>query len=205
MKPIARLTSLRNTYYLLRHGRSVANAQGLIVSDVSVGRTAFGLTDEGASEVRSNLMAIRNELPELSRIYSSDFLRTEQTAAIASEILGAAVELSPRLRERGFGDFEGQSNDNYDRVWQRDAADASHREWNVESVRSVAARMSDLVHEIDQSGSGNTYLLVSHGDPLQILITAARGIDLRFHRQLAPLGTGEVRRLAGDSRSADVK
>jgi probable phosphoglycerate mutase len=65
--------------------------------------------------------------------------------------------------------------------------------------------MSDLVHEIDQSGSGNTYLLVSHGDPLQILITAAREIDLRFHRQLDPLGTGEVRLLVGDSRFSDAK
>lgn len=195
MNPIQNLSSLRNTFYLLRHGRSLANAQGLIVSDATVGRIGFGLTDEGAAEVRSNLVASKNTLLEVTRIYSSDFLRTQQTATLASEILGTSVELSPRLRERGFGEFEGRSSDHYHQVWDQDAVDPSHTQWNVESVRSVAARVSEFVHEIDQSDTGKTFLLVSHGDPLQILITAAQGADLRLHRRLAPLGTGEVRLL----------
>ena len=173
----------------------MANAQGLIVSDVSVGRIGFGLTDDGAAEVRSNLVAARNSLPELSRIYSSDFLRTRQTAALAAEILGVSLELSPQLRERGFGEFEGRSSDHYHQVWEQDAVDASHMQWSVESVRSVATRMIALVHEIDHSDTGKTFLLVSHGDPLQILITAAQGDDLRLHRRLAPLATGEIRQL----------
>ena len=195
MKSVARISSLRNTFYLLRHGRSLANAQGLIVSDASVGRIDFGLTDDGAAELRSGLLASKNTLPGIARIYSSDFLRTQQTATLASEIFGASVELSPRLRERGFGDFEGQSSDHYHRVWEQDAVDPAHTHWNVESVQSVAARMTECVLEIDQSGTGETYLLVSHGDPLQILITAAQGDDLRQHRRIEPLGTGEVRRL----------
>jgi probable phosphoglycerate mutase len=189
------LSSLHNAYYLLRHGRSHANAQGLIVSNVAVGRIGFGLTEDGALEVQSNLLAIRNELPDIARIHASDFLRTRQTAMLASETFGAPVELTPRLRERGFGDFEGRSSDLYDRVWEQDAVDPAHTRWNVESVHSVAARLIEYVLEIDQSGSGETHLLVSHGDPLQILITAAAGDDLRRHRQIEPLHTAEIRLL----------
>lgn len=195
MKSVARISSLRNTFYLLRHGRSLANAQGLIVSDASVGCVDFGLTDDGAADVRSGLLASNNPLPGIARIYSSDFLRTQQTATLAAEIFGASVELSPRLRERGFGDFEGRSSDHYHQVWEQDAVDPAHTQWNVESVQSVAARMTECVLEIDQLDSGKTFLLVSHGDPLQILITAAQGADLRLHRRLEPLRTGEIRLL----------
>ena len=195
MKSVARFSSLQNTFYLLRHGRSHANAQRLIVSDFSVGQIGFGLTDDGADQVRANLVAVKRELPDFTRIHASDFLRTRQTAMLASEVLAAPVELSPQLRERGFGDFEGQSSDRYDQVWEQDAVDPTHTHWNVESVQSVAARMIECVLEIDRSGSGETYLLVSHGDPLQILITVAQGTDLRRHRRLKPLGTAEVRPL----------
>ncbi len=194
--PIVHLSSLQNTFYLLRHGHSVANQQQLIVSNPVVGLHRFGLTDIGTQQVQSNLAAMKGPLHDVTRIISSDFLRTHQTATIASSMLGAPVELSHRLRERDFGDFDGQSNEHYQRVWNQDAHDAAQRRWNVESVESVAARMCGLVQEIERSTIGKKILLVSHGDPLQILITATSGVDLRLHRQLDSMQTAEVRLLS---------
>ena len=193
--------ALRNIFLVLRHGHSVANQQGLIVSDPEVGIDDFGLSGRGNDEVRSIAEEEIGQLRDVSRIYASDFLRSRQTAAIVSEVLGVPVEYSPMLRERRFGDWEGTSNENYRRVWARDAEDASHSQWNVESVAAVAERMTDLVTEIEQRGGSEKYLLVSHGDPLQILIAAAEGIDLRLHREIDPLETAELRRLESGARS----
>jgi probable phosphoglycerate mutase len=184
---------LRNTYHVLRHGHSVANQLRLIVSSPAVGLEAYGLSDRGADEVRASIRAKAAGLAGIRRIYCSDFLRTRQSAEIAAESIQAPVECSWRLRERGFGDWEGSGSDHYQQVWERDAADDSHRDWNVESVRDVARRLMGLLREIESAGSGQAYLLVSHGDPLQILLTAVSGADLRSHRRLDPLRTAELR------------
>ena len=44
-----------------------------------------------------------------------------------------------RLRERFFGDFEGTSNENYERVWAEDAKDAAQGQRNGAIVEKEAA------------------------------------------------------------------
>lgn len=187
---------LRNRYCLLRHGKSVANERNLIVSMAPIGLLEFGLTPEGAQQVRDALTAGEPLLAEITQIHSSDFRRARETAEIAAEMLKRTIAYKPQLRERRFGDFEGRSTQNYPLVWEADEEDASHTGWNVESVEAVALRMSEVVLELERSGEGETHLLVSHGDPLQILITAANRTDLRLHRRIDPIATAEWRFLA---------
>ncbi len=187
--------NLRNTYFVMRHGRSQANEQSLIVSSPNSGLQQFGLTEAGIEEVRNAIRLNRKDLMAVTKIYASDFLRARQTAELVAQSLEIEVEFTASLRERGFGDWEGKSNQNYETVWQADALSSTHQKWNVESVQSVADRMVAFLNQVDQSSSGQTFLLVSHGDPLQILLTHIAGNDLRTHRQLIPLGTGELRRL----------
>ena len=100
-----------------------------------------------------------------------------------------------QLRERYFGQWDGQSAENYEVVWSADAEDPTHEKWRVESVSVVARRMSQFVQTVDQSSIDQTYLIVSHGDPLQILTTAVRGRDLRLHRQFDPFETADLKPL----------
>ena len=186
---------LRNTYYLLRHGFSVGNEQGLIVSSPEIGLHQFGLTERGRDEIRRCVDLHRDELVHVARIYSSDFRRTLETAQIVSEALSIPVETSSLLRERYFGDWDGLSNRNYEEVWRQDLIDAAQVERNVESVRAVADRMTESIRQIEEAGSGQTFLVVSHGDPLQILLASLAGVDLRFHRSVPAIGTGQLRRL----------
>lgn len=190
----ASLPPLRNHYWALRHGRSEANEQAVINSDPASGRAGWRLTDAGADEVRESVQ----ECPGLDKqtlIYSSDFLRTRQSAEVARELIGAApVVEDARLRERGFGQYERGPNGIYREIWHRDAADTSQHHNDVEPVDSVLERTTDLVRELETKYDGRTILLVSHGDTLQILQTAFLELSPGEH----PTGmfqTGELREL----------
>lgn len=189
------LAQLRNRYWVLRHGHSQANEQSLIVSFPEIGTKQFGLTEVGNAQVRSVVTNHARMLSSVSMIYASDFLRTKQTAELVADALGVEIEFSQELRERRFGTWEGTSNSNYEMVWQADAIDPTHQIGDVESVLQVATRMIQFVNAIDSHDADRTYLLVSHGDPLQILLTAAIGRPFNRHRRLKPLETAEVRAL----------
>ncbi len=191
------MNGLQNTYYLLRHGTSVANEEGLIVSSPEVGTRRYGLADIGRQQVRQSVENAADRLGDVHAVYSSDFLRTKQTAEIACEILGVPLTTTPTLRERFFGELDLQSNDHYANVWRYDAEDPSHERWGVESVVSVAARMESAISELEDKFRGKTLLVVSHGDPLQILLTQRSGQSLTKHREIEPIQTAEIRELGG--------
>lgn len=186
---------LRNTYWLMRHGHSEANEAGLIVSSSKSGINQYGLTTTGRQQVLESADDNAALLSRVDRIFSSDFLRTHQTAAIIAEQFNIDLELEPALRERFFGQWEGKSSANYRLVWDADQQDPRHVRWNVESVHHVALRLVEFIHHLDRTSNGCRYLIVSHGDPLQILLTSAVGADLSQHRDMKSLETAECRPL----------
>lgn len=189
-----RKSDLKNNWYCLRHGESTANVDGLIASNPTTATKGFGLTPSGRQQVYDT-MKRQPLLDAGTLVISSDFLRARQTAEITLECLQCQSSLitDHRLRERGFGDWEGTSSDNYSIVWQQDSLDAEHNEANVESCAQVAHRMSELVTSYDARFNARTLLLVSHGDPLQLLACCFSHRTLTEHRQLKPLLTAELR------------
>lgn len=123
------------------------------------------------------------------------FLRTTQTAGCVAERFGLALEAEPRLRERHFGAFEGESSEHYARVWEWDAADPDHSRQGVEAVSHVAARMQQVMTDWEARTTGETIVLVSHGDPLQILLTVLAGQPLTGHRQQPALEPASITRV----------
>jgi broad specificity phosphatase PhoE len=182
--------------WLLRHGRSQANDEGLIVSTPRNAMDRYGLTGEGRSQVRDSLNAARDEglFQGSTIIYASPLLRAIETADIAVEILGSTgLVIDDRLVERGFGGMELGPDANYERVWQEDAKDPNHTLWGVEAVTAVLQRAGSLIVQISRSMAQEEVLLVTHGDVASILLCAAAGRDLRSHRGYA-LQTAELRR-----------
>ena len=199
------IEDLRNTYYVLRHGRSVANEEALIVSDPDQGVPEYGLSEEGRREVASSILKALSDgvLDERTLIVTSDFARARQSAQIAADLLGAHdIIVTPRLRERFFGKWEKQHHSNYQYVWEHDAmvgemeGDGRQRHNEVESTQEVLARTTSLLRDLERDFCGRKILLVSHGDPLQILQTAFEQIDAANHRLVPPLETGQIRKLA---------
>jgi broad specificity phosphatase PhoE len=189
---------LHNTYYAMRHGRSLANEEELIIShpDLAVGQ--YGLTEVGRREIASAIIeAMRDRtLDSTTLIAASDFARARESAEIARDLLGAQdIIVTPKLRERFFGTWDRQHHDNYRQVWDEDAVDGAQRHNEVESTQEVLTRTTSLVMELEASYSGRNILMISHGDTLQILQTAFERVTSANHRLLPHLQTGEIRQL----------
>lgn len=96
------LPSMSNTYYAMRHGRSLANDEGLIVSYPEHGVPGYGLTDDGKRQVAAAITgALRDGvLDQTTVIAASDFARARESAEIAASLLGTQdIILTPKLRE----------------------------------------------------------------------------------------------------------
>jgi broad specificity phosphatase PhoE len=195
MNHLSGVNRLVNRFSVMRHGQSKANAVGIIVSCIENDRRGdYGLSAPGREQA---LAAARGcGLPGDTIICSSDFSRARQTAEIVRVRLDAAeVAIAEALRERCFGEWEGSATGNYARVWAADETDPGDADGNVESVAAVLDRTTGLIVELERRYSGRDILLVSHGDPLQILQAGFLRIDPSKHRSLPALETAEIRPL----------
>jgi probable phosphoglycerate mutase len=169
---------------------------GIILSDPKNGVNDFGLSDKGKEQVKEAVLKNNNLLDNETVIYSSDFLRTKETAEIARKVLKAKeVNLHVNLRERNFGKWEKTGNENYSRVWEDDKIDSSHKNNSVESTEEVLKRTTKLILELEQKFKDKNILLVSHGDALQILQTGFLKTSPSKHREVQHLNTAEIREL----------
>jgi len=192
---LEKVNNLKNSYIVLRHGKSEANELGLIISDAAEGIKGYGLTVLGKKQVTSSVQKAKEKglLDSRVIIYSSDFKRAEETAVIAKDILKSGkVYLTSNLRERYFGDFDNRSRNNYARVWANDLT--GHNNFhNVESVGNVLSRTTKLIAELEKRYDNKTILLVGHADTLQILQTAFEDSNPFNHRLLKPIRVAQVR------------
>lgn len=187
----------RNRYLLMRHGHSQANQQALIISTPERGLDAFGLSPKGERQLDDVL----NDWtwPTPTRVFHSDFLRTTHTAQRVAQSFKLSMEKEPRLRERAFGEFEGGSDSAYPGVWALDNESAEHKAHGVEPVSQVAARMLAVIEEMECRFEGEVIALVSHGDPLQILLTALNDRPLTKHREQPALAPASITLIGASS------
>ncbi|GFQ01857.1 hypothetical protein PHJA_002329700 [Phtheirospermum japonicum] len=224
---------LKNRYWILRHGKSVPNERGLIVSSLENGiLEEYQLASDGVHQARlagQSFLKASHELKENKiglenvRICYSPFSRTKHTAKMVASVLnipfeGPQCKVIQDLRERFFGSsLELQSHDKYCEIWALDEKDPFMQPEGGESVADVVTRLTRALAVMESEFENCALLVVSHGDPLQILqatVNAAKEtgkspvndlisrIDavkvpsvLSQHRKFA-LNTGEFRRLA---------
>lgn len=178
------VSSLKNRYYGFRHGESLANVEGIIVSDPGVGTVKYGLSDEGRLQVASSAAQLSDLRGEVV-IVSSDFLRAMETAEIIRAALGVeSIRVDHRLRERFFGAWEGQCYLHYSDTWSKDAIDPDRQVDGAESANAVRSRMVAVVRDLELELKGCEILLVSHGDPLRMLQSAFDGVDTARNRTI---------------------
>ncbi|XP_022971095.1 uncharacterized protein LOC111469867 [Cucurbita maxima] len=175
---------LRNRYWILRHGKSIPNEKGLIVSSIENGTLPeYQLASEGVGQAQLAGEQFLKELKENSiplenvRICYSPFSRTIHTAKVTASALNLPFEnpqckMMEDLRERYFGpSFELLSHDKYAEIWALDEEDPFMRPEGGESVEDVASRLAKAVLQMESQFQGCAILVVSHGDPLQIFQT----------------------------------
>ncbi|KAI3921995.1 hypothetical protein MKX01_005684 [Papaver californicum] len=223
---------LGNTYWVLRHGKSIPNEKGIIISTMENGvLSEYRLTTEGINQAELagesfQVWLKEHNIPiENVRIFYSPFSRTKQTAEIVASVLHLPFESSPQckamveFRERFFGpSFEFKDHNNIADIWDQDEKDPFLRpEEGGESAADVASRLGNAVQTMEKELHGCVVMVVSHGDPLQILQAVLHGINeykgpaeddfksrveaikihstLSHHRQKFALLNGELRQV----------
>ncbi|KAL6494876.1 hypothetical protein OROGR_031676 [Orobanche gracilis] len=227
----------KNRYWILRHGKSIPNERGLIVSSLENGiLEEYQLASDGVHQARLAGESFLKELKEHDidlenvRICYSPFSRTKHTAKVVASVLNIPFEDGPQckvmqdIRERFFGSsYELQSHDKYQEIWDLDEKDPFMQPEGGESVADVVTRLTRALAVMESEFEKCAVLIVSHGDPLQILqtiivnaaaaaakehensppvnellsrIDAVRGVPsvLSQHRKFA-LNTGQLRQL----------
>jgi probable phosphomutase (TIGR03848 family) len=171
-----------STVLLVRHGRTAANADGLLA-----GWTPGVVLDEtGLAQARA--LAQRIAALPLSAIVSSPLERCQQTAAaMQGARAGLAVETEHRLGECHYGEWTGRELKTLakDPLWRVVQAHPSAVTFpGGESMRAMQDRAVDVVREVDaRLGADAVWVAVSHGDVIKAVLADAMGLHLdQFQR-----------------------
>ena len=159
---------------LIRHGETDWNAQSRIQGHLDIALSARGLRQ---AEALARALAGAT----LAAVYSSDLARARQTALPLAAALGQELRVDPRLRERGFGLFEGSTYTEAQANWPTEYAiwqrrDPKHAVPGGESFLETRARVLQCFDEIVRRHAGRTVAVVTHGGVLDIVYRLAKGI-----------------------------
>ena len=165
------------TIYLVRHGETLANRQGILQ-----GWSNNPLDDTGRKQAAA-LVTRASRVP-LDAIYTSDLIRTRETAAPLAEARGLEPTVLPGLREISFGNWAGhhlkeiQEKDpdtlrdiflkpgQVDLEAEEDLAASQERAWET---------FTGLAEGMDPDG---TILCVSHGGLIRLLVCRILGFSI---------------------------
>lgn len=137
--------------YLLRHGETDLNAQGVLQGSIEEPLNAVG---------RKQAQDAALELSQLGigRIISSPQIRARQTADIVAEVLHLSIEENALLRERDWGIYEGQPR-----------CERSEEGAGVEPLSSLNARAYQAFESIAGELS-TSCLVVTHSGLIKALL-----------------------------------
>jgi broad specificity phosphatase PhoE len=192
----ARLPEFAGALWLVRHGESTWNTQGLAQGH----RDDAELTARGAAQAAAVAEQFRGLA--VSAVYSSDLRRALQTAAAFSAVLGLPVIRDARLRERCLGVLEGTplaavtpAATGLDGGM---VVDPDARPRDGESVRDLYLRASACCDDLARQcrGTAGDVVVVAHGGTLRVLRAYLSGIAVEQMRW-EPLENARVLRIDG--------
>jgi probable phosphomutase (TIGR03848 family) len=184
------------TVLLVRHGRTAANASGVLA-----GWTPGVELDETGVTQAAALGARLLKVP-LAAVVSSPLERCRQTAAALLAGREATPEqVDERLGECHYGDWTGRAlkdlaKDPMWKVVQSHPSAATFPGPDGESMRAMQSRAVDAVRDWNtRLGADATYVAVSHGDVIKAIVADALGMHLdQFQRiQADPCSLAVIR------------
>lgn len=163
-----------NKYFVMRHGEAENNVLGIHSSNPNINH----LTELGKKEVATTAKHLKTK--KITKIFSSPYLRTKETAELVAELLGYPKEniiYDDRIRELEFGDFSDRPMAEY---WDY----TSKQKWlfdtknpGGESYQEAKNRMGNFLYEINQQNKNENILIVSHGLATEMIPGIIEGAD----------------------------
>lgn len=189
------------TFVLVRHGHTQMTEKDLIAGGdgddpelSELGR----LDASSAADAIPKLLEYFN-LPEVAKIIHSPMTRTTQTANAIQHQLGVDTKADERLREIGFGSWNGHEmttirSEYPDKVtrWQ---GSMSEKPEGGESISDLVARIKPLITELSDEFSGQSVVLVSHMMPVRTIsaLSAPGAENLFWSTNFSPGSVSIVR------------
>lgn len=166
---------------LVRHGKTSARAYRYC------GHSQVGLSSEGVEQAQALRRRLAGET--INEIYSSDLSRARLTAEIIASAHPVNVALCPELRELDFGEIEGMTFEEVERLCPRAVALWSGQDLDAcapggESLRQLASRVQGFMARLSSHSPGETVLIVAHAGPLRVLVCKLLGIELQRQWQI---------------------
>jgi alpha-ribazole phosphatase len=155
---------------LVRHGRTAANAQGLLQ-----GRLDQPLDELGERQAADVSAYVLRTSGPIDAVISSPLVRAQQTAVN----FGLPVEIDERWTELAYGKYEGASHtDVPSEVWNMWRKDPDFVPEGGESLSMLDARVRPACAAlIDRARLGNV-VVVSHVSPIKTAVAWALDVDL---------------------------
>lgn len=182
-----RQTKEPTTLVLIRHGHTKMTERDLIAGGDGDDPE---LSDLGLTDALNAARAIRpllefNKLPEVAALIHSPMVRTTQTAKAIANELNLEIIADERLREIGFGTWNGQEmttitgeHPELVRSWQ---GSMTIRPEGGESIQDLSNRLKPFLAEVTSKFEGQSVVLVSHMMPIRtITALSAKGADSLF-------------------------
>lgn len=180
----------------IRHGETAWNVDTRIQGHLDI-----PLNDTGRRQAERMARSLATE--PIHAVYSSDLSRAFETASTLSrhhpELRGRAPAPVPALRERCFGEFEGQTWVDIESQWPEDSERWRRREphWapqGGESLVQLRERIERALQELAARHVGEQIALVAHGGVLDAMYRLATGLDITAPRSW-PLTNTAINRL----------
>ncbi len=171
--------------FLWRHGQTEWNAASRVQGQSDIGLSAMGR--EQATRTAPRLAACNPHA-----LISSDLRRTADTAAVLAAQIGLRVEVDPRLRERGYGEWEGLTLPEIQNRWP-----AEFVRWRsgdpapgcgMEHYDVLAKRVAEALREIADRYPGGTVVVTTHGGAARAGTAELLGWPSHVRRSLGGLG-----------------
>jgi broad specificity phosphatase PhoE len=169
------MTDKSTTIYLVRHGESESNRDGIIS-----GHDNPPLTNMGRKQVKDAKKALQSV--KFDVVYSSDLQRARETVEIIAETPIPPHRQLKNLRERNFGSIDGKPDkylEGYVEARKRMSEDDNWQYKHVASMESdqeILYRFSNELEKIARSHPGKTILIGSHGSLIRSLLRRHQNI-----------------------------
>jgi probable phosphomutase (TIGR03848 family) len=174
------------TVLLIRHGQSVANAQGILA-----GRAPGVHLDDYGVRTASELGTHLSTLP-IAKVLVSPLERTQQTAELIFSNQ-FSLEIESRITECDYGDWQGRllSELSTEELWKTVQNEPDQMVFpNGESMQQMSDRAVAAIREWDahlsaEHGTDVIWAAVSHGDVIKAICADALSMPLRNFQRIS--------------------
>lgn len=168
------LAPTRNAYFVIRHGEGDHNVANIMSAKAG---NPHHLTARGRREVEDSVSNLKDKV---DLIIASPFIRTKETAEIASNLLGGVkVIYDDRLKEVDFGEFDNQTHEDYLKYVRALADKFNTPLGGGETLTAVHERVQRLFNDLEKEYQDKNILVVTHEAVLRMMEGVAQGLDAK--------------------------